>query len=200
MSTRVFQGSIYSAHKNCDCGGTYERHPHHQYTRDESGQHPILFPFCADCGEAAPRLMFRFKVNKTPHDIVYDRMGNVLTNIEACIQLSHKIQSEVQAEVFDYDNYKGKHRAGSPAETVDRFISRVILKQFPERDEHPDYRYYKEFMAGYFSDTGIFALSDIHLELYIRDMRIIKEPQRRYVRNLFQRLIEMRPDFSQKSA
>lgn len=197
MNTRVFTGSIYSAHTKCDCGGSFERVPHHKYTRNGEG---ILFPVCADCFENATRLMVQIKMGKKVHDFVYDRLGSTLKTIEDCIALSAKVKSEQANEMFDYDNYKGKHAANTPGETVERFINRVILKQYPQKDEHPDYRYYKEFMAGYFSDTGIFALSDIHLEFYIKEMHVIKEPERQYVRGLFKKLMDMRPDFARVSA
>lgn len=178
----LFFGSIYASYKHCDCGGTYHREPHPNYG--------ILAPFCEDCGEIAAKFELVVKYQKIPQRISYDRTGVDFRSMDQLIENSQRIHREIHNGTFERENYRKRHRAGTIGETIDSFINRVVLKQYPEQDANPDYRYLKEYMAPHFADVGIFAACDVHLQLYFHEKRILKNHQREYVKKLWNKVME----------
>lgn len=173
--------SIYSAYAKCDCGGSYIREPH--------PHHALLCPYCEDCGEIAATFMVRKKYGRSTYDIRYTKQGNQIRSFEEAIEIGVEVDREVKRKTFSPDSYR-KNAAGTIAETIESFINRVVLKQFPDRDLDPDYRYLKEHLAPHFVEVGIFAACEVHLQMYFWQKRILKKDQREYVRRLWNKVLD----------
>ncbi len=179
----LFKGSIYPSYKHCDCGG--------EYLRDSHPSYGLLAPFCQDCGEEAPVKWLNIKFHQARFRIRYTKTGEQLRSMDQAILTSVQVMKELEAGVFDEDKYKRKDRVGSLGESVGSFISRAVLPLYPEKDESPEYRYYKEKLAAHLADVGVFALCEVHYWLYVRDMQIQKQPERDYVKRLFDQVVEL---------
>jgi hypothetical protein len=137
--------------------------------------------------------MLQRRIKKKLHDIYCDRNGSPIKNAEDAIALSKQIDREIAHDVFDPGNYCNARRnaEGTIAETLESFINRVVLKQFPEKEENPDYIYLREHIAAHMGEVGVFALGEIHYHLYVKNMRIIKQPDRDRVKRLFNLIMDL---------
>lgn len=170
------QGSctVSAPAKACACGNPYNRIQHPKY--------PFTYPHC-DCDETPAWYSITKSVDGHKYEFFYDSKGRKIRSLDDCYRVSCEITDDVQSGTFNKAKYKKRIGTPSVSDTIEQFVRDYL---FPNRRELrlslDDKIWMEDWLVPFIADVGVFTVSEIHLNDFIRTFYLKGDEKERAIR------------------
>ena len=160
---------LLNVQSKCECGGEFIRQKHHALN--------VCHPVCEDCGNGPETYKFRKYHAHKGYDIYQNNTGSRLESVESAVKTYEEITKEIERNIFNPAKYRRNGNGKLISETFSIFVRTRFLKEFDQKLDTEDKQFILDYMEPWFSDVGVFAFGNIHLNQFLKTFHLSEEEQ-----------------------